>query len=380
MDRTAFKQRMQSLKTYREQNPDKGYWDWKIDAFKNGGEIGDNSPVRVNPYTGKPLASGAITPVMDLRTAADFTPVGDVLAVNDTYQAVKERDWTGAGLAALGVIPFVPSSLKNIRKASQRYIPTVNRNDQQLINEAFGKMAKKNSYLTDVANAKNRIFEQLNSIQYRNRASKVDEIYGTNYNETYDLVNDLYENDFFNLPEVKSMNMEAAGRLQANRQATKRFKEEGIGAGPKDFELLVNPDLYRDPYELANHEINHYTDFIISRNANTSMNNKMLQDLEKSLKTTDDPSYFRKGTEQKAYMNQLRTRMLSDGTISNIDEPVTSSTIKSYMSKLDDKDPIKRTFKQHKSANSYTKWFNTIPLLGIEALGINRYYTNNENE
>lgn len=29
MDREAFKQRMQNLKSYREQNPGKGYLDWK---------------------------------------------------------------------------------------------------------------------------------------------------------------------------------------------------------------------------------------------------------------------------------------------------------------------------------------------------------------
>lgn len=29
MDRQAFKQRMQNLKSYRENNPGKGYWDWK---------------------------------------------------------------------------------------------------------------------------------------------------------------------------------------------------------------------------------------------------------------------------------------------------------------------------------------------------------------
>ena len=29
MNRTEFKKRMQSLKSYREQNPDKGYWDWR---------------------------------------------------------------------------------------------------------------------------------------------------------------------------------------------------------------------------------------------------------------------------------------------------------------------------------------------------------------
>lgn len=36
MDRVEFKQRMQQLKSYREQNPDKGYWDWKrkIEEYK----------------------------------------------------------------------------------------------------------------------------------------------------------------------------------------------------------------------------------------------------------------------------------------------------------------------------------------------------------
>lgn len=29
MDKQAFKQRMQNLKSYRENNPGKGYWDWR---------------------------------------------------------------------------------------------------------------------------------------------------------------------------------------------------------------------------------------------------------------------------------------------------------------------------------------------------------------
>lgn len=35
MDREAFKQRMQSLKSYREQNPGKGYLDWKASLPDN---------------------------------------------------------------------------------------------------------------------------------------------------------------------------------------------------------------------------------------------------------------------------------------------------------------------------------------------------------
>lgn len=38
MERSEFKKRMQSLKSYREQNPGKGYWDWRIEQFQDGGE------------------------------------------------------------------------------------------------------------------------------------------------------------------------------------------------------------------------------------------------------------------------------------------------------------------------------------------------------
>ena len=48
MDREAFKQRMQNLKSYREQNPGKGYWDFK--SYEDGGEVPPtNKPTIVEP-------------------------------------------------------------------------------------------------------------------------------------------------------------------------------------------------------------------------------------------------------------------------------------------------------------------------------------------
>jgi hypothetical protein len=47
---------------------------------------------------------------------------------------------------------------------------------------------------------------------------------------------------------------------------------------------------------------------------------------------------------------------------------------------MPDSDPIKKMSKQHKNINAYTKWFNTIPLLGTTALGANAYFNNNKNE
>lgn len=348
MDRQAFKQRMQNLKSYRENNPGKGYWDWKVEAFAEGGQTGDPEKERFYQATGRsssgsPLEEG-LKPVFSLEDAANITPIGDAISVRDIYNAVKNRDWLSAGLAALTVLPFVPSGLRNVKVAA-RYIPTVDRTEQN-----------------------------------RNRAEQADTIFGTNYSETYDLLDDLYQHRYFDLPEVQPKDMVASGRLQAKPFAEERFNKTGVGAEPNEFDLWVNTGMYRDPMQLANHEMNHYTDYIISRNIDTSVNNNMLKQLENSLKQTDATDYYRKGTEQKAYMNQLRTMLKQNGDIQNLDEPVSSTLLKKYLDKMSDSDPIKKMFKQHKNINAYTKWFNAIPLLGTTALGANAYFNNNKNE
>lgn len=359
------------------------YIEYKIPREAEGGEIGDPEKERFYQATGRsssgrPLEKG-LSPVVNLRDIVDFTPIGDALSAKDTYDAVKNRDWLGAGLAALTVLPFVPSGLRNV-KATARYIPTVNRTEQSLINQALGNISKKRDYLSDIANSRNRVLEDINTIPYRNRAEQADKIFGTNYSETYDLLDDLYQHRYFDLPEVQPKDMVASGRLQAKPFAEERFNKTGVGAEPNEFDLWVNTGMYRDPMQLANHEMNHYTDYIISRNANTTINNNMLKQLENSLKQTDATSYYRKGTEQKAYMNQLRTMLKQNGDVQNLDEPVSSTLLKKYLDKMSDSDPIKKMFKQHKNINAYTKWFNTIPLLGTTALGANAYFNNNKDE
>lgn len=355
----------------------------KVQRAAEGGVISDPEKERFYQATGRsssgrPLEEG-LKPVFSLEDAANMTPIGDAISAKDAYDAVKNRDWLSAGLAALTVLPFVPSGLRNV-KAAARYIPTVNRTEQSLINQALGNISKKRDYLSDIANSRNRVLEDINTIPYRNRAEQADKIFGTNYSETYDLLDDLYQHRYFDLPEVQPKDMVASGRSQAKPFAEERFNKTGVGAEPNEFDLWVNTGMYRDPMQLANHEMNHYTDYIISRNANTTINNNMLKQLENSLKQTDATSYYRKGTEQKAYMNQLRTMLKQNGDVQNLDEPVSSTLLKKYLDKMSDSDPIKKMFKQHKNINAYTKWFNTIPLLGTTALGANAYFNNNKDE
>ena len=375
----GYKQDIRNTQKYLNQE-DPG---WKVKAFQDGGEASDPKKEKFFQATGRsssgrPLEEG-LKPVFSLEDAANMTPIGDAISARDTYNAVKNRDWLSAGLAALTVLPFVPSGLRNV-KAAARYIPTVNRTEQSLINQALGNISKKRDYLSDIANSRNRVLEDINTIPYRNRAEQADKIFGTNYSETYDLLDDLYQHRYFDLPEVQPKDMVASGRLQAKPFAEERFNKTGVGAEPNEFDLWVNTGMYRDPMQLANHEMNHYTDYIISRNANTTINNNMLKQLENSLKQTDATSYYRKGTEQKAYMNQLRTMLKQNADVQNLDEPVSSTLLKKYLDKMSDSDPIKKMFKQHKNINAYTKWFNTIPLLGTTALGANAYFNNNKDE
>lgn len=55
MDRNEFKKRMQSLKSYREQNPGKGYWDWRAELSEENEEQEYSKIVSDNTRVNKPV-------------------------------------------------------------------------------------------------------------------------------------------------------------------------------------------------------------------------------------------------------------------------------------------------------------------------------------
>lgn len=172
MDRQAFKQRMQNLKSYRENNPGKGYWDWKVEAFQDGGQTGDPEKERFYQATGRsssgrPLEEG-LKPVFSIEDAANMTPIGDAISVKDTYDAVKNRDWLGAGLAALTVLPFVPSGLRNVKpeypipsyKYGGIHIKKKNRGKFNALKKRTGKTTEELTHSKNPLTRKRAIFAQ----------------------------------------------------------------------------------------------------------------------------------------------------------------------------------------------------------------------------
>lgn len=94
-----------------------------VQYMANGGEVGDpddeftkaiNTKLGRTP-DGRPLQQG-LKPVFDLEDAANLTPVGDAIAAKDMYNAAMDKDWTGLGLAAATMIPFVPMSVRQFNK------------------------------------------------------------------------------------------------------------------------------------------------------------------------------------------------------------------------------------------------------------------------
>lgn len=76
MDRQAFRNRMQQLKQYREQNPGKGYWDFK--SYEEGGEV---------PPTNKP------TIIEPIPSSADAGNNMFYQMSKDIINGIDNRDW-----------------------------------------------------------------------------------------------------------------------------------------------------------------------------------------------------------------------------------------------------------------------------------------------
>lgn len=166
------------------------------ESFADGGEVGDPEKERFYQATGRsssgrPLEEG-LRPVFNLEDAANMTPIGDAISAKDAYNAVKNRDWLGAGLAAATMIPFVPMSVKSYRKkykgvTPKREIPTVNkdaRNDA--INEAIRYKENRIKLYEQALEDRNLEYENwIENEDALRRAVNFDKKYGTNYVNAY---------------------------------------------------------------------------------------------------------------------------------------------------------------------------------------------------
>ena len=316
--------------------------------------------------------SGAITPVFDIQDAVDFTPIGDVLTARDAYNAVQDRDYIKAS-AMLGLM-LAPPALGKIAKEK---IPSFVTAAADKINELRRRERRQKELDTKIFSQgiedRNRIIEELydtSGIWYR--AYNADITYGTNYVDTYsDLINNYYSN-YFNLPEpIRKDIGNASAMMSAKPEAITRYNDEGIPASWNDFAYYINPSIENLDKALTRHEIGHYVDFNMSKSNNADKGNLMFDELRKDLSVDPNPlipnqtDYFRKGTEQKSYMNTLRQFMFDNNMINRIDDQVTQKQIKEAINKLPSElKSVKAAYQQFKSPRKYTKWFNTIPLLG----------------
>lgn len=362
MDKQAFKQRMQNLKSYRENNPGKGYWDWKVETFADGGQTGDPEKERFYQATGRsssgrPLEEG-LKPVFSLEDAANMTPIGDAISARDTYNAVKNRDWLGAGLAASAMIPFIPNVYKSLKSKISREIPTVTRSFQRQVdaNDLRRDLENNNRrrVLEEYSDQRNRAYELLNTLEARRRAQTIDRKYG-------------YEdiNSYVNLPEPNFVsNKKDYANINPSEGKTINLSTDNIRTA-EDY-----------PKGLIRHEIGHYVDE--KAYPGGVPNNAYLRQLGKPSKyrpfsevehmfpdkdrAKSIYEYLRRPTEKKSIMNQFDEYLMNTLTPSTY--PTNTKQFRQVIESAPDLyNNMKMLLKIHTKPSVLYKDFLTRPLV-----------------
>lgn len=320
MNRQAFKQRMQNLKSYRENNPGKGYWDWKVEAFADGGQTGDPEKERFYQATGRsssgrPLEEG-LKPVFSLEDAANMTPIGDAISAD------LRRDLEN----------------NNRRRVLEEY------SDQR-----------------------NRVYELLNTPEARRRAQIIDRKYGTEYNKVYDDLTKEYEdiNSYVNLPEPNFVsNKKDYANINPSEGKTINLSTDNIRTA-EDY-----------PKGLIRHEIGHYVDE--KAYPGGVPNNAYLRQLGKPSKYRSFSEvehmfpdkdraksvyeYLRKPTEKKSIMNQFDEYLMNTLTPSTY--PTNTKQFRQVIESAPDLyNNMKMLLKIHTKPSVLYKDFLTRPLV-----------------
>lgn len=342
-----------------------------VQYMANGGEVGDpddeftkaiNTKLGRTP-DGRPLQQG-LKPVFDLEDAANLTPVGDVLSAKEAYDAVKQNDWLGAGLAGLGFIPFIPKGVRRIA----RQTPTVNRTFEQKVAEMEKRVSNRRKMMEEFYDQRNRTYELLNTPEARRRAADIDQKYGTEYNKVYDKLTKEYEDitSYVNMVEPEFVkDPDAFARIKPAKSGKKISLSEDNITKPEDF-----------PTGLIRHEIGHYVDEMAYPGG--VPNNAYLRQLGKPSKyrpfeevkdifrspdkALQDYRYLRNPTEKKSIMNQFDEYLMNNYTPSTY--PQTTKEFKEAIEKAPDiHRNMKLLLKIHNKPSILFKGFKNRPLV-----------------
>lgn len=337
----------------------------------------DNSSDEIDRFTGKPFIRG-LKPMVDLEDAANVTPIGDAISIYDTYEALRNKDWGNVGLAALGLVPFMPrfggvavKSSKKISKPKSTYIPKVDPNyKQNVIDKALYEQKSYSdmplSLVEEINDQHNRTYDLMQEPYARERAKAVDHQYGTDYLKVYDSMLEKYVDidEYFQLPEPKYKKME---RPTIGAQVT---PSEGNT-------IYFNRDMIKVPEDIPNsvvlHEMGHLVD------GATGMNNEFLRKLGDKSKfvpfnqaktmypnmTRDMYNNILQGTEIKSYMNQFRNYLDQKGKLNrgnytgsykNLKKEIIDAPRESFNN-------IKAIFNLYRSPKLFNKDFQMIPIV-----------------
>ena len=345
--------------------------------YEKGGEVPpDNSPARVNPITNRPLANGAITPILNLEGAANFTPVGDVLSIRDAYIAAQNKDLLGLGLAGLGILPLVPR-LGRARAAKRTLdsptIPTVDRDHfQKRFEEMERRDAKKHQTADDFYKQRNDVYESLieNEDAFR-RAVSADANYGTSYRRVYEDYIKEYGRDPSSYNDgLVQMRLTDDIPKEAKAQVNPR-NLDWINVNGRYVDINeVDPVFQQMNPGLVRHEMGHITDEKAGLDYVRSLANpdkfepesKLKEMYPKNYKMIQD--YLLNGSEIKSHMNEFRDFLFNKGQY----QP--NETVKSMRQKLDQyKDQFKGLnilFDVYKNKRQFVKDFNAVPITATE--------------
>lgn len=351
-----------------------------VQYMANGGEVGDsddeftkaiNTKLGRTP-DGRPLQQG-LKPVFDLEDAANLTPVGDVLSAKEAYDAVKQNDWLGAGLAGLGFIPFIPKGVRRIA----RQTPTVNRTFEQKVAEMEKRVSNRRKMMEEFYDQRNRTYELLNTPEARRRAADIDQKYGTEYNKVYDKLTKEYEDitSYVNMVEPEFVkDPDAFARIKPAKSGKKISLSEDNITKPEDF-----------PTGLIRHEIGHYVDEMAYPGG--VPNNAYLRQLGKPSKyrpfeevkdifrspdkALQDYRYLRNPTEKKSIVNQFDEYLMNNYTPSTY--PQTTKEFKEAIEKAPDiHRNMKLLLKIHNKPSILFKDFKNRPLVNNTTKGKNK--------